>query len=792
MGFERDHSRGSAAKGTVVPGILAPSSLAPSGKVAGGRRRAFPWLALATYGAALGVRHEGGRGLSTWALAAMALVLAAGTARSATPARRRTLGGLSLVVAALVAEPSYAVGDALATGGVSLALIGALTALLAIAAPGGLLEAPPVPKAPWHLALAVPLLLATGAAFLRGLDGVIWLPHALHVEGPPPSWVFAPAVVGPAAGAFVVAIAAAYHLARRRLELGTGARLGTSLGALFVALVAAVTMVATDLLPVTRAVPLAAAAVALATVMFAEDADPVSLAQRGRRFVVLGLTAGAVAIVGAMVADQRPQGMVALVVLASLVAFRGAVALEAPLRPERGAFLDALAAAQRALRRSDLEEGVREALRVLREGAGPDAPPSELWTLAPSRVLTVDGAGYGQEREASLPEDLVPLAAGEPEAVLRREVVEALLLRRPELRPLAGWFEDHGALAAVVVTQGGAPEGLLVVPRGDREEALTLEEARGLKGLADVLGGVCAVRASLARSLQREHDEGARADALEDQALKLRHQATLAEGRHAHAAARLAASASVGPYSPAARLAESALRRRLEATGPVLVVAPSGVDPAPHVARAHGLQPGSRGPLVLVEGTAAAEHDLDPWRSPTTSPLALAEGGVLVLLDAGALPQAVQHLVGRALSERRVPWERPDPLQVQLVATSAVPFTELAAAQRLDPLFEARLGDLADVVTLPRLAERGEDLRAVLLDRVAREGLRVRGTPVGIEPNALPRLVDHPFPGEDAELAALVQRLVAVARGSAITADDVEAILESPPKAGPTSPSEPQ
>jgi len=81
-----------------------------------------------------------------------------------------------------------------------------------------------------------------------------------------------------------------------------------------------------------------------------------------------------------------------------------------------------------------------------------------------------------------------------------------------------------------------------------------------------------------------------------------------------------------------------------------------------------------------------------------------------------------------------------------------------------------------DPITLPRLSERPEDIRAILTDRLAREGLRVRGTPVGIEDAAFARLAEYAFPGEDAELVSIVQRLVAGLRGDVVRAADVDAL----------------
>ena len=98
---------------------------------------------------------------------------------------------------------------------------------------------------------------------------------------------------------------------------------------------------------------------------------------------------------------------------------------------------------------------------------------------------------------------------------------------------------------------------------------------------------------------------------------------------------------------------------------------------------------------------------------------------------------------------------------MQLAVTVIAPPAELLAQARLDPTLAARLGDaLATPIALPRLRERTEDVRAILTDSLARQGLRVLGRPVGIDHAAYARLVEHEFPGEDAELAAMVERLV--------------------------------
>jgi transcriptional regulator of acetoin/glycerol metabolism len=67
-------------------------------------------------------------------------------------------------------------------------------------------------------------------------------------------------------------------------------------------------------------------------------------------------------------------------------------------------------------------------------------------------------------------------------------------------------------------------------------------------------------------------------------------------------------------------------------------------------------------------------------------------------------------------------------------------------------------------------------------DRLAREGLRELGRPVGIDYAAYTLLAQYAFPGEDAELSSIVQRLVSGCSGDVIRASDVQA-LGLPPTA---------
>jgi DNA-binding NtrC family response regulator len=145
-------------------------------------------------------------------------------------------------------------------------------------------------------------------------------------------------------------------------------------------------------------------------------------------------------------------------------------------------------------------------------------------------------------------------------------------------------------------------------------------------------------------------------------------------------------------------------------------------------------------PFVVVDGTASRQHDLARWQRQESSPLGFADQGTLVLLDGAALPLDVQRLIAGALAERRPPWEQPAPLDVLLVLTGSTVPVDLVVQGRLDAGLASRLRE-AEPVVLPRLRERPEDLHALFTERLAREGLRARGRPVGIDPHAFARFV---------------------------------------------------
>ncbi len=138
-------------------------------------------------------------------------------------------------------------------------------------------------------------------------------------------------------------------------------------------------------------------------------------------------------------------------------------------------------------------------------------------------------------------------------------------------------------------------------------------------------------------------------------------------------------------------------------------------------------------------------------------------------------------MIARVVAERRAPWERASSLDIVLALSSTSILEPLIEAGRLAPELAARF-ESSEPIILPGLRDRAEDLRSIVADRLAREGLRVHGRPTGIDMAAFSILMEYDFEAEDAELAAIVTKLVARAENDVVRAKDVRALgLESAP-----------
>ncbi len=709
--------------------------------------------------------HDG-RGLLLVSSVLAALVCAFVAVQTLGESRRRSLAlyGLSWTLAAADAGGHRVV---FAICGTALAVTYGVDSVLHIEGKGGL--AAPI-RPPFRLArVAIALWAFAFVPAVRDALGVSF--------GWPVSLV---AACGFAMGAsfLLLGLAALDRVRRSPHELGANVRATTAL--VFVGVCALVGLFLSASSTADHFSPLEAS-LALAAVIAAhvsEHADPGKTVEVARRAATIMLYAGPVIFICAQVA----QGSMLDARLALLIAAAATAAiawahrsLSEPMVPGRGRFIAAFEKAEEALTRLSGDDAIAAVLSLLRDPAGPDARSPALYLLHPARVLTVDSAGYVREKPGDFPPALLELAKAEPYATLRYVSLEPLYVRRADLRPISRWMTDASVDLATVVTHEGEAEGLLVMGLGRRTDPFALEEVVLVKRLCDKLASLCAMRAEAARGLIREQALMKDLETRDDQIARMEHAVSvLSAGNVAHAS-RLAEPGTLGFYSPAARLAFDAIERRVQQGAPLVVLAPSGVDPVPYVARAH-LGTARRGaPFVVVDGTRTRDHDVARWSDPVSSPFAIAHKGFLFLQDGAALPQDVQALIAGCLAERRPPFSHAEPLDLTVGLSSTHGLDVLPAL--LEPSLAARLGDgLAAAVVLPGLRDRAEDLRAIVTDRLAREGLRVRGAPVGIDDRAFAELLSYAFPGEDAELRAIATRLVANLVGDVVRASDVQAL----------------
>jgi DNA-binding NtrC family response regulator len=458
------------------------------------------------------------------------------------------------------------------------------------------------------------------------------------------------------------------------------------------------------------------------------------------------------------------------------------------LAPDRGRLLDAVSEAQEASVgvRSFEELGARVLAPLARASRSSDAR-SLLWVVTPALEVTVDAAGQPQVRSAEHSPALLTRLAERPGEVVLRAPLEALAARRPELQALYQALARIDALAAVALVSSGELEGALVVARGGRRAAVTMEEIAALDALGARLSGLVATLSAERRAHERVgralvdlHARDERIEALEESVAALRADAAALKAgpRRERFGQPLIA------YGPSMRELVRRAEQLAPLDGPVLVRAEAGtaLEPIGHLLHVGSAR--QDGPLVVADALSVPEgramQALFGTSEPDPQPgwLKLAQGGTLLLFDVPALPLVAQAALEEAIASRSYRPVSPlgaaaaQPLDARVVMTSRVELDELVHAGGFDAELARRLAPLTLVV--PSLAARREDLRSLVLVAIDR-GCRALGRPlVGIEEDALKALLEHPFSEGTRELEGLVERAVGRARGPRISLLDLE------------------
>jgi hypothetical protein len=506
------------------------------------------------------------------------------------------------------------------------------------------------------------------------------------------------------------------------------------------------------------------------------------------RGILAVMILGTPVTLGASVVARAAPGHAGAVVLGSsvlaIVVGLLARAVARPLGPEQSRWLEAIDAASRGALQPEPDAALTAALYALDQATHEAGVHAEIWRNHPAEVLSVDVAGYLHIERGEAPARLYDVAQSEPERTLRANALREVEVRRPDVRGLRAWFEARDAFSATVVVDHDGPVGFILLPRAKRTALMTLEEARAVRVLADRISALLTVTSALSRAREREQVATARLGSLETERDRLARALAGGAGRHRAVAERYAERARGAAYSPASRLALEALERLGRAGSGLALVTPPGTDAIAWAAHAHLSSTRAGGAFVIADATLPPERGLERWNDPEHSPARLANGGSLLVLDADALPLPIQeHLAHLLTAERAADSALPAPL---LFASLHAPLEPLLELGKLSPALARLLGTELE---LPSLGERAEDLRALVLDGLSRSSLRIGREPLGIEPNALRLLVEHPWPGNELELDAVLLRAVRVARGSAVSADDLLASgfdARTPPRPEPT------
>ena len=709
-----------------------------------------------------------------WSLRSVSRRAESGQLETGVGGLRLSLIGLAIFVSSLSSSADNAALRAAGAAGQGLVVAGALLAIAQQTPPPGLLQGHPAARSLDALGVSVVLWSATTLAILLRVvapDSFPLDPIALDL-----------ALTFAALGSLLLLTASLLRTKLLRgLEMGVGDRASAAL-----ALAVAGTAIGAGSGIVKMATPdrlaglsLVFTSITISTAVAVPQAAMVTRAVRG--FLALLILGTPVALAGAWFAMKMPHHAASIALsLATLSMVVGLIArnVARPLAPEGSRWLNALTRSMTAALHPQPEMALRAALMELRQ-AEPSSPSRpEVFRVEPSGLLSVDIAGYLTEKPVDFPEGVLLQAIDEPARTLRLESIRAAQVRWPKVRPLVNWFEAHRAKTATVLMDEAGPVGLLILPRGIRKSALAMEEAELLAQLAERLAGLISVSSSLRRSRERELDYRKQAEHADAQMGSLRDQLEeQTRSDYSEAETRVESLLSCA-HSPAAQIK---LQELSSVPGTKLTLrAPLGVDPIPWAAYVHlsrfpgevegeGTQvPSPRRPLVIVDFSErklrtqelwSVDAELSPWRR--------AQGGTLVLLHPGTLPEQSQVRLSDALAQQR-------PALVIVCETGRE-----SMIRRLERELDGAL------IHLPTLAERAEDLQALVLNELSQLGLTRRGNPYGIDRAALYELIERPFPGNDAELKGLLAAAVGHAQGDRVELSDLRALYHEEESAAP-------
>lgn len=242
--------------------------------------------------------------------------------------------------------------------------------------------------------------------------------------------------------------------------------------------------------------------------------------------------------------------------------------------------------------------------------------------------------------------------------------------------------------------------------------------------------------------------------------------------------------------SPETRNLVHLIRQIAPTDSTVLLTGESGTGKELAAAMIHSCSRRAGGRFLAVNCGAFAEdllanelfgHEKDAFTGATRTRLGLfesADGGTLLLDEVGDMPLSMQVKLLRAIEEReimRVGGNTPHPIDVRIIAATNKDLKKAVAAGLFRQDLYYRLNVIS--IVIPPLRERRQDiplLAQFFLGRAAKRADRDIGR---FSDRALQALVEYSFPGNVRELENIVERAVAVARGTDIGYEDLPSDL---------------
>lgn len=242
----------------------------------------------------------------------------------------------------------------------------------------------------------------------------------------------------------------------------------------------------------------------------------------------------------------------------------------------------------------------------------------------------------------------------------------------------------------------------------------------------------------------------------------------------------------IGGSSPMLELYR-VIRKVAAADVPVLLLGESGTGKEAAANAIHGLSPRSEGPLSIINCGAIPEDLLESElfgyeKGAFTGAderkkgrIEYAEGGTLFLDEIGELSLRLQVKLLRFLQEHtieRVGSRAPVKVNARVVSATNRNIRALVRAGAFREDLYYRLAVVS--VTMPPLREREGDIYQLALWFLMKYSRRLNAGAGGFDKKAVASLASHRWPGNVRELENRIRRAVALGRGPAITAADLE------------------